>query len=119
MKTLEAFDVNALRKWLATRGWRFGPTPHTGSNEVDWFAYRFTDLPAPSCDTNGRIQVAVTPYALTVRDLRVESVEVEVVAERGGTWWKLKAYGVRPQDVPEQLDAIERRLIAAWSAIAS
>jgi len=109
-----------LREWLEANGFRIAKnTLGHRDNECDWYAYRRSELPARTCEYNDKpgMQIVVNPHAFTLDGKRHSSAEVEVCGEAGGVWWKLTAYSMSPERVPDGLAFVEPALIAAWNAL--
>lgn len=112
-----------LRKWLESQGFRIAKSPLGRlDNECNWYAYHRSELDARACECNydkPGMQIVVTPYAFSFDGRRHSSAEVELCGEAGGIWWKLRAYSLSPDQVPERLAFVEPALIAAWNALLS
>jgi hypothetical protein len=112
--------LSELRVWLTANGFRIASNSiRARDNECHWYAYRRSALQARECECNdGKpAQIVVEPSAYTLGGVTRESVEIGVRGEYADDWWDIKAYGVRPNDVPERLPPIEASLIRAWNAL--
>ena len=114
--------MDELRAWLESAGFK---TSQNGmaheENHAQWYAYRRTHHPARACECNDDkpMQIVIRPYEFDLGATQYRSAEVSACGEYGdGQWWDLKAYGIKPDDLPAKLDGIESSLIAAWNALA-
>ena len=113
--------AEALRDWLTGQGFRCAENRlNYPNNKCNWYAYRRSELSARVCECNDDkpgMQIVVTPRAMVVNGEAYEGVEVELCGEANGVWWKMTAYSLKPDEVPEKLEGVERALIAAWNAL--
>jgi hypothetical protein len=116
MKELHGF--NELREKLTAAG--FKSELDIFRNNLDscnWYAYRQTALEARLCESSSKPpQIEVKVYSV-LSSVNCESVEIGLTGERGGTWYKLMAYGRSPRELMIDLPHIEKSLIAAWNAL--
>jgi hypothetical protein len=111
---------DALRAWLVGAEFTLGGNKKDTYNECNWYAWRRSKIEARRCELNSDKQglaIVLYPYSreLSGRDWR--SVEVELYGVYAGISYKLMAYSITPDDVPEKLGDVERGLIAAWNAL--
>ena len=87
-------------------------------NMCNWYAVRRTVLDAQECECNeGKsIQLVVTPYHYSFREDCV-GVDVDIIGEAGGVWYKLQAYSLKQEELLEKLPTIEESLVSAWNAL--
>jgi hypothetical protein len=115
------FGENELREWLETQGFRCVEDPtRYRENECNWYAYRRSELEARRCECNDNkpgMQIVVKPSAMALNGTQHRSVDIELCGEAGAVWWKLSAYSLNPEQVPEALPYVENALIAAWNAL--
>lgn len=112
--------MNDLREWLEQQGFRVYRNGLADDlNEAKWYACRKSALFARPCECNDDkvAQIVVYPYHSHIGGIERKSVEVEVRGQAAEDWWKLSAYGLRPEEFKERLPDIEARLIAAWNAL--
>lgn len=110
-----------LREWLVARGFSISPFRTSDLNQCNWYAYKRSAIPARECECNdGKpMQIVVNPYRIESMGAGPwDSAEVNVTGEAGGTWFALKAYSLKPDELMERFDRIEASLIAAWNALA-
>jgi hypothetical protein len=110
--------TDALKTWLAQNGFKVAANPMRHElNDCEWYAYRRLATPARDCECNDKPpQIIVKPHSFEISERVIESAEVEVTGEQGN-WWNLTAYGIRCEELPGKIAAIEADLIAAWNAI--
>ena len=111
-----------FREWLQSQGFRIAKHSFRREpNLCDWYAYRRSELEARRCDCNDDkpgAQIVVYPNDMThVYDMAI-GCEVEVCGQAAGHWWNLRAYSIKTDELMAGLPEIERRLIAAWNALA-
>jgi hypothetical protein len=111
-----------LKAWLESQGYRFAENNfRSRDNAVSWYAYKRSALPARRCECNddkAGMQIVVYPSDMrTITRIDRISAEVEVCGEAGGHWYKLAAYSIPAEDLPDALTDIEPRLIRAWNAL--
>lgn len=90
------------------------------AEEVNWpyefknvYQRRITETDAV-CETNEKLFININEYKFHGIS---ESLDVEIIAERSGIWWTLKAYSLNHNDVFLRLDEIEKKLIQFFNAI--
>lgn len=109
------------RRWLEANGFKtYKDALASRDNLADWYACRYSDIPASECETNAgkRIQIVVKPHSFHVPGrITSQSVEIDVTGEAGGIWYRLVAYSLKPEDMIAKLPQIEASLIAAWNAL--
>lgn len=64
------------------------------------------------CDTNERLYINVRQYNIDNR----KSYEVDITAEKNGSWWILKAYSINENEL-NKLPEIELKLIHIFNAL--
>jgi len=115
------YGADELRGWLIKQGFRCAPDSlKYRDNECNWYAYRRSELAARRCECNSEdagMQIVVKPSMLWLGDNKHESVEIELCGEAAGVWWKLSAYGLKLNEVPERMADIEVSLVAAWNSL--
>lgn len=112
--------LDELKPFLEADGFKIGANPIPGrDNLCTWYAYRRSEIEARPCECNDkkRMQIVVNPHHYILPGHEHQGVEVDVCGEAGGIWFKLQAYSIRPDELPENLHSIERSLIAAWNAL--
>lgn len=114
-------SLDEFKEALETAGYRTSDNPMASRmNECQWIAYRRSNLEARSCECNDDkpgMQLVVEPSQYSINGTVHRGVEVELRGEAAETWWTLKAYALKPETFFEQIDGVERRLIAAWNAL--
>jgi hypothetical protein len=107
--------LDDLREWLEGQRFKVQQWNAEDANLCNWLAYRPAAYGARSCEHNGKTAMLVVhPYLTTATNSA--SCEIEIVRRAGGAWYRLTAYAVRPHELVDQLDAIERRLVKAWNS---
>ena len=114
--------MDTFRQWLLDHGFRAWPDSFKRHNECNWYACKASTFSARECECNDgkTMQIVVHPHRFS--DLQApsggwEGVEVDVVGEAGGVWFRLSAYSLTPDEFCARHLEIERQLIAAWNAI--
>jgi hypothetical protein len=116
-------DLEKLREWLESQGFKIANNSVASEvNQCRWYAWRRSSLPARRCECNDDkegAQIVVTPHSMTFQagEQLYESVEVEICGQAGGAWYKLKAYSLSMNELPQQLPQIEAALVRAWNAL--
>ena len=102
-----------LREWLVSRRFKIEVNQfRSDGNLCNWCAYRCGSAPA-------RPQLVIYPFHLIHLGMpEHKSVELDITGETSGIWFKLEAYSVKFDELRDRLDDIERRLVAAWEALA-
>lgn len=109
-------NLQDLKAWLEGQGFKTS-RQSMSSTGVDWYAWRKTEA-EPHCATNDKPpQIVITPYAFYQAPNTWESVEVDLTADSGHGWFRLKAYSIKLDELPDNLADIESRLIAAWRGL--
>lgn len=67
------------------------------------------------CETNDRLSINVREYRIL--EASQSTYEVDIVAEKDGLWWELKAYSLNEAELVAKLDSIEDRLIKMFNSI--
>lgn len=116
-------SLTNLRVWLVSQGFKASDN-HLASreNECRWYAWRRSSIPARRCECNDDregVQIVVTPHLFTMRDRQYVSVDVDVTGQFGGPWFKLQAYSLGVDELPEKLPGIEDALVRAWNALSA
>ena len=117
---LQVVGCDGLREWLVSQGFQLTLNPLRHDDDgCNWYAYRWSQIEARECECNdGKpMQVIVAPHRYEGDGHAFENVEVEVIGEAGGVWFKLAAYSLKPDEVQAKLPDVERGLIAAWNAL--
>lgn len=116
----EFFGCDGIREWALSQGFRVTFDSLAPGNGCNWYAYRRSDLPARECDCNDgeRMQLVIKPHEFSRGDQVWRSAEIDVTGEVESVWFKLTAYSLPEEKLRERLPEIERRLIAAWNALA-
>lgn len=115
--------MDETREWLVTQGYRIGRGSLNGQdNACNWYAYKASIIPARECECNeGKgLQIVVKPNILmhpSAPGGSWKSVEIDVTGETGGVWFKLAAYSMSPESLPERLKGVEASLVSAWNAL--
>lgn len=115
MQQTKFYGCDGLRYWLASCGFRIAPSSSYCGNACNWYAYRRSELPARECECNdGKpAQIVINPYEIVGN----EQVEVDLIGEYGGVWYKLKAYSLSSDDLRARLPDVEASLVRAWNAL--
>lgn len=109
-----------LKEWLATQGFReYENGMAAPGNECRWYACK--RIPSQymcelNDDKNG-IQIVIYPYEYRAHEHQFKSVEIDLTGEAGGVWYKLQAYSLSWEELPNKLDAITDGLVKAWEAL--
>lgn len=111
-----------LRAWLESAKFKIAKSPFVVNDGFNWYAYRATVFPSRECECNDgkSMQIVVHPWRVanaSAPNGAWESVDVEVVGEAGGIWYKLQAYSMKHDELMARLPQIEASLIAAWNAL--
>lgn len=88
-------------------------------NECTWYAGKRVPS-SHRCETNADkdgVSVIVTPYEWRQSGHHYQSVEVDLTGEAGGVWYKLQAYSLPWESLPDKLDAITDGLVLAWETL--
>src|SRR3990170_1856844 len=111
--------IEQLHEFLTEHGFKFGTVPSREMNNVNWYAWRASKLPARECECNeGKpAQLVVYPYSFNLHEKNRTSVEVEICDEAGEIWYKLQAYSITADEFMARMDEIEASLINAWNAL--
>lgn len=109
-----------LRAWLQAQGFRvwrnYMSTQH---NACNWYAAKRSAIPARECECNEDkpAQIVVYPHDFEIHGRRHQSNEVEITGEAADTWFNLKAYGIKDDELKARLPEIEAMLVSAWNAL--
>lgn len=113
-------DLQELRAHLESIGFRFGPQPaRDTANRCGWYAWRRSEIESRPCECNDDkpgVQLVIVPWLFEVQGLEHASCEIELTGQRGA-WYRLKAYGVKFDELPDALQGIEAALVRAWNAL--
>lgn len=109
-----------LKTWLESQGFKFQENQFRYEyNECNWLAYRRSKLEARECESNDgkAMQIVVKPSSFIMNGIHSKSVEIELCGEANGIWWRIYAYAINPDELPNKLEIIERSLISSWNAL--
>ena len=72
------------------------------------------------CETNDRLSVNVALTSFTVPNTSnvINSVNVEITAEKKSKWWNINCYSMTTVECMEQFDEVESTLIKMFNTIA-
>lgn len=111
-----------FKLWLIDQGFKILIDPFKSRfNACNWYACRYSALPARQCETNeGKpVQIVITPFDNdTPETPRRLSAEINITGEAASTWFKIEAYSLDQDEVRSRLPEIERMLVNAWNALA-
>ena len=114
-------DPEEFRKWLEAHGFKCAPNSTASEmNECRWYAWRRSAMWARRCECNDDkegVQVVITPYQFTIGGDKHQGVEVEVCGQYGGAWYRLTAYSISMEELPQKLPQAEKALVHAWNAL--
>ncbi len=101
--------MTELKTWLINNG--FTIHPFIGC----WIGAKKLDPNIRKCEDNEdkEILLVVHPY----ENDGYQNHAVEISGRTDGKWYKLECYGLRTENIMNDLPDIERRLIMAWEAV--
>ena len=103
MNTEEFLEINKFRNY----GYQ-----HSFNNYL-W--QKKVEEPDYVCKCNNALYINIFEYH---HDILSPASEIEIVGEtESGDWFKLLAYGLNFNDIPEKYKEIERKLFKAWEAV--
>lgn len=113
--------LDDLRAALVADGWRISSNGLASEfNLCNWIACRTDDLDLPLCECNDKPpQFCLKPHHMRLDGHESRSVSVYLVAESGGQWFDLCAYGIKADEALQKLPGILPKLAAAWRAVAA
>ena len=112
--------INILEK----QGYKSYPVPrHYDQYSIKWAGSKRLPEGSPECDSNEKkISWHINIYDWAIPNdqynREFKSIEIEIVAEKHGQWFKLSCYGIRWEDLEKQLPVAEKSLLNSWVACA-
>ncbi|MGE0344263.1 MAG: hypothetical protein AB7O86_14485, partial [Porticoccaceae bacterium] len=102
-----------LREWLEAHGFRCSYFLGHSGNDCNWHAYRRSAIDARQCERNSDrpgMQIVVRPTSILANGQQYRSAEIDLYGEAGAVCWRMSAYSIHPDKVPELLPDIEAAL---------
>lgn len=67
------------------------------------------------CQCNGKLLINVKRFEYTINGVKTNSCEIAIIHENQyGTWCDLKIYSLNEDDLMENIEKYESKLIAMW-----
>ena len=110
------YGCDELRVWLGDRGFQIERDNLVNGAEsmCNWIAWRKLKVFANECECNEKPpSFVVKPYEY----MGWESVACEIVGELSGIWFRVKAYGMKPDELKKRMDEVEEILVNGWNAL--
>lgn len=76
-------------------------------------------FPYPLCATNDKILINISHSVFTIQDQKHDSYEMYLVHEnQDGYWCDLKIYSLNEEDIRQNINYLEQKLLKLWGVFA-
>lgn len=109
-----------FREWLESNDFRIYSSIDDSWNECNWYACRWFAQESRRCEYNDDkpgLQLVIRPYH-SADIFKSRTASFEITGKTKGIWYKLIAYSINIDAVPEKLDEVSKSLVRAWEALA-
>lgn len=110
---------STLREWLESNNFKIYHYHGETNNECNWIACRILSKSEVThvCQSNDRSQITIKPYYFLLNDVKFRDVTIEIAGEVSDVWYRLSAYSIKPEEVPQKLNDVTQSLIRAWESL--
>lgn len=107
--------ADELKAALVADKWNVSPDNLAGNRTPAWYAWR-PSKSATFCECNDKPpQFVIKPWEAEYYGKVTHSMELELVGERNGLWYKLQAYSM-PMGT-DKIEEVSTALIRAWESL--